>query len=197
MASTSFSPPLDYSIHFLWHRLHHFCSYSAYLELSRFFFFYDLYLHCISDSIMFIVPILTWFIPNTVSVHWKLLFIMLPLFTKNNSLLWYFCIMLSSIKLWPTSLKPDWWDVAKCVAKSTISQIKATSTLGQHFDIKCILSNVNFFKCFFYCKMAQNVAYLHVTCCQGLSLHRFTLSHFHSQGQKRVRERAWSINYML
>ena len=31
---------------------------------------------------MFIVTLLTWSIRNTASVHWKLLFIMLPLFTK-------------------------------------------------------------------------------------------------------------------
>ena len=85
-ASTSFSPHQDDSIHFIWHRLHHFCSYSAYLELSRYFFFYDIYLCWISDSRMFIVPILTWSIWNTVSVHWKLLFIMLPQFT--NSYCW-------------------------------------------------------------------------------------------------------------
>ena len=82
LASTSFSLHLDYSIHFLWQRLHHFCSYSAYIELSRCFFFYDVYLCCLSDSRMFIVPILTILIWNTVSVHWKLLFIVLPLFTK-------------------------------------------------------------------------------------------------------------------
>ena len=73
LATTYFSPHLDYSIHFLWHRLHHFGSYSMYLELSRYFFFYDVYQHCISNSRMFIVPILTWSIWNTVSVHWKLL----------------------------------------------------------------------------------------------------------------------------
>ena len=80
--STSFSLHLDYSIHILWHILHHFCSYSAYLDLSRYFFFYDIYLCFISNLRMFIVPILTWSIQNTVSVHWKLSFIMLPLFTK-------------------------------------------------------------------------------------------------------------------
>ena len=80
--STSFSLHLDYSIHILWHILQHFCSYSAYLDLSRYFFFYDIYLRFTSNLRMFIVPILTWSIQNTVSVHWKLSFIMLPLFTK-------------------------------------------------------------------------------------------------------------------
>ena len=84
LASTSFFPHLVYSINFLWRRLHHFCSYSAYLELSWYFFFYDVYLHCISDLRMFIVPILTWSIRNTVSVHWKLFFIVLPQFTKKH-----------------------------------------------------------------------------------------------------------------
>ena len=87
--STSFSfyfflLHLDYSIHFLWRWLHHFCYYSTYTELSRYCFCYDVYVHYISDSRMFIVHILTWLIWNTISVHWKLLFIVLPQFTKPN-----------------------------------------------------------------------------------------------------------------
>ena len=79
-----FLPPTRLFRSLLWLRLHHFCSYSPYLELSRYFFFYDIYLCWISDSRMFIVSILTWSIWHTVSVHWKLLFIMLQLFTKKG-----------------------------------------------------------------------------------------------------------------
>ena len=43
------------------------------------------YLHCISNSRILIVPLLTWLIWNPVSVHWKLSFIVLPLFTKPKA----------------------------------------------------------------------------------------------------------------
>ena len=52
---------------------------TAYL---RPFYFHDIFLHCISDSRMFFNTILTWSIRNAVSVLWKLLFIVLPRFTK-------------------------------------------------------------------------------------------------------------------
>ena len=50
------------------------------------------YLCSISDSRIFIVIILTWSIQNT--VHWKLSFIMLPLFTKGDQYYKTFCMTL-------------------------------------------------------------------------------------------------------
>ena len=62
--------------------LHHFCSYCIPKNVLDTSFSMMFYLHSISHSRMFFVTILTWSIQNTVSVLWKLSFIVLPLFTK-------------------------------------------------------------------------------------------------------------------
>ena len=73
LTSPSFCYLLDYSAHY---RLLLFTS-SFGLSYLRMFLtilvYVMFYLHTISDSRMFIVPILTWSIQNTVSVLWNLL----------------------------------------------------------------------------------------------------------------------------
>ena len=82
LTSPSFSLSLDYSTLFLW------LPFTSSLPLAYLRMFPILpvsmtfYLCTISNSRMFFVPILTWWIRNTVSVLWKLSFIVLPLFTK-------------------------------------------------------------------------------------------------------------------
>ena len=73
LTSPSFSLSLDYSTLFLWLP---FTSSLLLVYLRRFLIVpvsMTFYLLTISDSRMFIVPILTWSIQNTVSVHWKFL----------------------------------------------------------------------------------------------------------------------------
>ena len=73
LTSPSFSLTLDYSTLFLWLP----CTSSLLIAYLRIFPIVPVsmmfYLRTISDLRMFIVPILPWLIPNTVSVHWKLL----------------------------------------------------------------------------------------------------------------------------
>ena len=83
LTSPSFSLSLDYSTLFLWLPFTS-SSLPAYLRMFPILPISMTFSLCtISDWRMFFVPILTWSIRNTVSVLWKLLFIVLPLFTKR------------------------------------------------------------------------------------------------------------------
>ena len=84
LTSPSFCYLLDYSAHF---RLLLFTSAFglSYLRMFLTILVYVMfYLHTISDSRMFVVPILTWLVRNTASVLWNLLVCHVATIHKNS-----------------------------------------------------------------------------------------------------------------